>query len=417
MNQFRRDSMQLIYKGSVKNLWAQSDGDGRGGGPLEFEYTDQYSVFDWGRMPDDLMGKGQALATIGAYYFEQMAQASRWQQVIDSPRARALLAFYKGRSSLGVGDGFAAVVEAESQHLAQHGLTHHYLGQPEPHRLRVQRVDVVRPLERRLGGQSFFDYKTSMGEGDDRQQRRRHDAPVGDKRLIPLEVVFRWGMPAGSSLQERLGTGGYGAQLGLSPAVAPGQWFEAPVVEFFTKLEPKDRFLTLEQAFHYSGLSWAGFQSLVARTLWVSCFLSLDLESKGLKLWDGKLEWAWDRGQRGSDQIILVDSIGPDELRLEDSRWGQPLSKEFLRQYYRRTPWYGVLAAAKLKAQAQGQSQWKELVASHLPPPLEGPVRVVAQTLYATLAQTMTGRTMAGATSLDELAQRLKACQASEQSP
>ena len=49
-----------LYRGSVKDV------KGPWGGGVAFDYTDAYSVFDWGRMPDLLPQKGAALATLTA---------------------------------------------------------------------------------------------------------------------------------------------------------------------------------------------------------------------------------------------------------------------------------------------------------------------------------------------------------------
>ena len=47
--------MKPIYAGSVKTLYPDADP-----AYVWFEYTDDYSVFDWGKMPDPIPGKGEA---------------------------------------------------------------------------------------------------------------------------------------------------------------------------------------------------------------------------------------------------------------------------------------------------------------------------------------------------------------------
>ena len=37
----------------------------------QFLFSDRYSIFDWGKMPDHIPNKGAALAIMGAYCFEQ----------------------------------------------------------------------------------------------------------------------------------------------------------------------------------------------------------------------------------------------------------------------------------------------------------------------------------------------------------
>ena len=64
---------------------------------------------------------------------------------------------------------------------------------------------------------------------------------------------------------------------------------------------------------------------------------------KGVKLWDGKFEFAINKKR----EILLIDSIGPDELRLEKA--GVLLSKENLRDFYRHTDFYQKLIVEKKK--------------------------------------------------------------------
>ena len=64
-------------------------------------------------------------------------------------------------------------------------------------------------------------------------------------------------------------------------------------------------------------------------------------------LWDGKIELAFSEvlNKKNERDFILVDSIGIDELRLTSH--GKSLSKEFLRETYKKTSWYEALEKAK----------------------------------------------------------------------
>ena len=55
-----------------------------------FDYTDAYSVFDWGRMPDELAGKGASLAIIAADWFEKLERPETWKEFLKSEGAQAL---------------------------------------------------------------------------------------------------------------------------------------------------------------------------------------------------------------------------------------------------------------------------------------------------------------------------------------
>jgi|SRR5271163_2655818 len=71
------NNLDLKYTGSVKNVWqSASDPD-----HLLFEFTDDYSVFDWGKMPDQIAHKGRSLALIGTYFFRLFADPEFWKEL------------------------------------------------------------------------------------------------------------------------------------------------------------------------------------------------------------------------------------------------------------------------------------------------------------------------------------------------
>ena len=65
----------LVYEGSVKKIWKPEKENDK----LWFQFTDAYSVFDWGRMPDDIENKGKSLALMGDYFFQYFAKPEVWQ--------------------------------------------------------------------------------------------------------------------------------------------------------------------------------------------------------------------------------------------------------------------------------------------------------------------------------------------------
>src|SRR4030042_759901 len=58
--------------GSVKDLETVKKPTRSEMGVGRFLFSDRYSVFDWGEMPDHIAGKGAALCLMGAYCFEQL---------------------------------------------------------------------------------------------------------------------------------------------------------------------------------------------------------------------------------------------------------------------------------------------------------------------------------------------------------
>ncbi len=58
--------------GSVKNLIVEKEPTEDAMGVGTFEFTDDYSVFDFGKMPDTIPGKGEALCRVSAYNFAEL---------------------------------------------------------------------------------------------------------------------------------------------------------------------------------------------------------------------------------------------------------------------------------------------------------------------------------------------------------
>ncbi len=150
--------------------------------------------------------------------------------------------------------------------------------------------------------------------------------------FLPLEFVFRWGLPRGSSYLKRF------------PELGVGYRFDEVVVEAFTKLEDTDRLLEDREAQTLlpTGLqleSVRGFVKGIAKVL------LQDLTACELTLWDGKVELAW---CPGTNTLALVDAIGLDELRVTHPLMPQiSLSKEILRQWLQKTYWSSDLNLAK----------------------------------------------------------------------
>ncbi len=260
-------SEKLLHRGSVKDIYQLSAEE------LLFRFSNRYSIFDWGEMPDAIPGKGEALAKLG----------------------RKLL--------IALGDaGFK---------------THFLRVGPHPEDLIVRTVAVPR-------------------DGITIYQKRPTNI------LIPLEVIYRFGAPKGSSLLKRLKTESDWKHAGFDRKYQEGEHFSEVKIDFTTKLEKLDRALTEIEAKSLSGMNdeeWASllwFTKAIAQKV-KSIFAEVEME-----LWDGKFEFALDEDRN----IMLVDSIGLDEIRL--TYQGHPLSKEILRQFYNGSAWLTALNEAKL---------------------------------------------------------------------
>lgn len=341
---------KLLYRGSVKDIFTTEKT-----GELAFLFSDRYSVFDWGEMPDQLPQKGESLAFMGRLFFQYLERAEIWRNwQAPTHLKNSELDWLKK--------------------LKTHGLKHHCLGQVdnEGRSLLVKKIEV--PSIPFVEGR--YDYSFYLDKPKD--------------ALIPLEVIFRFGLPTGSSLVKRLDDGDYRRELGLNHKPSDGESFNRPLIEFSTKLESSDRYINYEEAQKISGLSDWEFSGLYSLNILVACRLKDFFSQLGITLWDGKFEWSFGAEVEGNKrELQLVDSIGPDELRLEFSH--QKLSKEFLRTFYRGSDWLEGVEKAKKMAKERGQREWKDIALEELkvfPKKLDPGFLDCAQSLYPTLANT-----------------------------
>lgn len=68
-------SLPLLHSGSVKDIRGV-----KGRSPYIFEFSDRYSVFDWGAMPDTLDEKGKGLAAMARLFFDRFGSADFWKE-------------------------------------------------------------------------------------------------------------------------------------------------------------------------------------------------------------------------------------------------------------------------------------------------------------------------------------------------
>lgn len=396
-----------IYRGSVKDVYASGEN-------LLFHFSDDFSVFDWGKMPDRIAGKGRSLALFAAAVFEQL-DSKLFAALPNSPHLRHFDS--KFLQELFAGDFFR-------NDLAVHGMCSHYRGliwgerqgrvselleavspgaaDSEALYLEVEKALVQRPELKQIGGESVYFYPAA------------EQAPL---RFIPLEIVFRFGVPQGSSLLSRLAVDPtLPARLGLSlPAseIKAGAMFDRPVIEFFTKLESSDRLLSYQEASLISGLSSAAFHRLYQTAQFVAlalCHLFAEAGGQNLHLLDGKVEAAY---RQADGAIVLADSVGPDELRLSYN--GVQLSKEALRLYYRQTDWFNRIESAKKETRPHGLT-WQKVMKERgdKPPALPDDLKETMACMYQSLALGLAGvderekQSRFGLPSLSDIASRLE---------
>jgi phosphoribosylaminoimidazole-succinocarboxamide synthase len=216
--------------------------------------------------------------------------------------------------------------------------------------------------------------------------------------LIPLEIIYRNGLPDGSSVFKRLAQGKVGLQnFGLTHQPCPGEIFERPIFDVSTKLEDVDRYITWVEAQQISGLSDLELVELKELLVKVDEVITEAAKNAGLKNEDGKIELAFDEKRR----LMLVDVVGTlDECRFTYN--GVQVSKEVARQFYKKTQWYADVEDAKKRAEAEGVIDWKLLCKSQ-PPKLDLTLKRVISEMYMSVANEMTGLGLFDSPRLDDV--------------
>lgn len=210
------------------------------------------------------------------------------------------------------------------------GMKTHFLRLAAPNRMRVRRVQVI----------------------------PRYDEIGRDTRnfLLPLEVIARYYV-AGSLYDRIQAKRITPEELGFPRDHVPryGEELPQPFLEVTTKLEKVDRELTRQEALQISKLSEEEYEDLLEATLRIDERLNADVRRRGLIHVDGKKEFAMDADRR----LMLVDTFGTaDEdrfwdLEAYDKGRQVELSKEHVRQYYRKIGYHEALMAARAAGRAE----------------------------------------------------------------
>jgi phosphoribosylaminoimidazole-succinocarboxamide synthase len=328
--------------GSVKDLEVIQKPTKDKMGLGRFHFSDRFSVFDWGEMPDHIDKKGEALALMGAYCFERLEEKS-------------VRTHYKG------------LVE-------ENGKTALFKDLSKPSStMEVCTVSVYKPETHTEKGKLIYDYSAYT--------------PNLKNCLIPLEIIYRNGLPEGSSVFKRLEQGKVTPQeLGLDHYPKPGERLAKPIFDVSTKLEETDRYLTWEEAAKIAGLTSIEAAAVKVVLAKVNETINEIATKAGLVNEDGKIELAFDNQRR----LMVVDVIGTlDECRFTLD--GLHVSKEIARQFYKKTSWYKAIEEAKKTAEEKGIKDWKSLVKTQTPK-LDAKLKTIISEMYMAAANEMTGR-------------------------
>jgi phosphoribosylaminoimidazole-succinocarboxamide synthase len=326
--------------GSVKDLEVVKKPTKEKMGVGRFIFSDRYSVFDWGEMPDHIRRKGEALCMMGAYCFEKLEE-------------KDIKSHYRG------------LVDKNGEAVRLAGL------QKPSNVMEIDLVNVIMPKATTRHGKLEYDY--------------RMFTPKLKNCLIPLEIIYRNGLPEGSSVFKRLEQGSITIKdLDLDHYPKAGERLSRPVFDVSTKLEEKDRYVTWERAKEIAGLTDREAGDVKALLLKVDGMISQLASKAGLENEDGKIELAFDHKR----SLMVADVVGTlDECRF--TYGGLHVSKEIARQFYRKTKWYNDVDEAKKIAETRGVEDWKGLCQPQ-PPKLEPRLAEIISEMYMATANEIT---------------------------
>jgi len=344
--------------GSVKDLEAITKPTRNTMGIGRFHFSNRYSVFDWGEMPDHIDGKGEALCLMGAYCFE-------WLE------------------NKGVETHYRGLVDKNGK-----VVTFEEIDAPT-RTMEVNLVNVYKPETRVSHGKVEYDYSLFT--------------PNLKNCLIPLEIIYRNGLPEGSSVFKRLEQGKVTIKdLGLDHHPQPGEHFAKPIFDVSTKLEETDRYVTWEEAKKIAGLTMQEVAAVKAVLSKVNDAISHIASHAGLKNEDGKIELAFNNERR----LMIVDVVGTlDECRFTYD--GVHVSKEVARQFYKKTEWYRDVEEAKKTAETRGVKDWRTVCKSQ-PPKLDAQLKTIISEMYMAAANEMIERKMFAVSSLADIVKKYR---------
>jgi phosphoribosylaminoimidazole-succinocarboxamide synthase len=350
---------------SVKEFRVTAEPTATDLGRGRFVFTDDYSVFDWGKMPDRLPGKGASLCTMGAYNFELLEDAgvpTHYRGVVVGPDAGAT-------DAVGAEDLTDDVAADEVVPLHE--------AETAPRQMAISLTQVPDLPFR--------------GEGEGYDYAAYHDG-AGENFLVPLEVVFRNTVPVGSSLRKRVDP----TDVGVDAEEWPDEAIDLPepVVEFSTKYEEQDRYLDRAEAARIAGT--ADLDSLETLAREVNEVVTARAGEAGFVHEDGKIEVLYHDGE-----LKVADVVGTfDENRF--SYGGQEVSKEVVRQWYKREQpqWVSAVASAKDAAADRGLADWRSLC-SVQPRTLPDDVKRAAAAMYQAGTNAYTGEQWFDAPGMD----------------
>jgi hypothetical protein len=158
---------------------------------------------------------------------------------------------------------------------------------------------------------------------------------------------------------------GFLNSFGVAPPLK--SWSQLPnlAVEWSTKFEGYDRYISTQEALLIAGVDAETFNSVVDLLFLATVQVNSYIASTNLELWDLKWELAIK-----NDEIVIVDTMDHDSMRLTlrlDHELAGPcvvhFNKQAVRDYYKifHADWHSALEDAKRRSNLPGSGPFKEV--------------------------------------------------------
>ncbi len=341
--------------------------DHEGGRFLVHRFHDQFSVLNWGRMPDSLAGRGRVSALVFSVLNSRYCDGESWRQFLRSPEA---LSFRKSGASLSQGGSVSSGLNALADSLP---LKSNFAGSVSEENFKscdqskaIPRSALVLDASGLFSGATWYPVcgyfeeirapqALVMGRAiHDFETWRNHTGP---KRL-PFEIECHFVLND-SSLRS-LNTDAISIPKTASlRMLQSGATFDFPLMELVLTSDPCERKIGLTEALAITGFSPVRLQELFLQAAWIAAWVRHQI--RVFRLHSVRLRFGLDAG----GNTVLLDAFEPDDLILEEQgAWIHPGA---LLDFYSKTSWYEGVIRARRHASEFGLTDWKRLCVEPAP--------------------------------------------------
>jgi len=314
-----------------------------------FFFTDRYSVFDWGEMPDHIPDKGRSLCILSAFFFERLEE-------------EGIKTHYNG-----------LVYEDQVYRLDE-------LDMPA-NKMEINLVRVIKPrFDPDMG---LYDYSIF-----NREERNY---------LIPFEFIYRNKIAPESSFLKRFREGSIDLKEYGLDEIKTDKRLKRPILDISTKLEKGDRYLRWQEARDLVKLDVERIKNLVLSVIEI---IDREVSAVDIENVDGKIELAY----TPEKDLMVVDTVGTlDECRFVYNSLN--LSKEAIRRYYISTDWKKDVDSARKEAKEKNVEDWKSLCRFE-PDRLDETFRDIISDMYRSATNKITKRKIFDVPDLNDVMKR-----------